>query len=397
MSKRKSKKQQKRLQQKRAQRTRKRRPRARERAPYGPAPDQLPTPATLAAAMMELEHLGDEPEFADLASRLEDDLVPVIAEMIAGTDDDIQRLEAQGDEEGIDRLIADAKSAALNAFITPAFVAEVRRRLTRLSRRLRREGEKRRAAQFDELMQMLDTPFFPWPMFGPLIDAFSETTEKVTTQILLHTSVAEAAGLSSGDVTFEQMTELLQDPNVLGRLQERYETDAELRELLDAQFDQLYEGLAEALFKGELNLGLFNWEELTLWNALIDHRMAESDADEQQDEPDGVDIELLADALKETVRLLNTPARQARWRERLAQLQRDEPAGDTQVLLSLLQDIFADPQAAEEMENWLIRAYVGEHSLLQDRLDDDETLDVQFEESIERILTRLEQGEPPLL
>jgi hypothetical protein len=406
LSKRKNKKRQR--QKKRTRRAMKQRRQSKARdsspAPFGdfpldasaPLPEGMPTLATLASAVMEMESLGDEPEFDGFPSALGEDLPRIVVEAMSETDDDIQRLEAEGDEEGIERLISDARLKALQKLVTPALKAEVRKRLTQLSRRLRREGQKQRADEINTLAQMLDFPAFPWPLFHPLTDAFSQTVEEIMTHLLLHGAITEAAGVSEEDLSPEQVAELSKDPLVMQRLRERYETDEDLRDMLDRRFDRFYHELTRALLEAHLSLGLFTPEELVLWNVLSDHRLAESGIDREGDRfpPEG--IKIIAEALKEAVRLLNTPARQARWREHLTRLERNNPAAEIQALLTIFQGILADSGDPEELENWLFCAFAGEHQQLQDRLDADETLAEQVGAIYERILEQLEQGEPLL-
>lgn len=95
MTMKKKQKRQKRLQQKQArQKPRRRRARSRTRAaaPFrAPAPHQLasiPDERTLMAGMMNMETLGDEPEFADFT--LGEHTFEIIAEMMTESDEDIQ-------------------------------------------------------------------------------------------------------------------------------------------------------------------------------------------------------------------------------------------------------------------------------------------------------------------
>lgn len=400
---------QKGLQKKRAQRTMKRRQRARTRAsslaPMAPAPfdvppslpDDLPHPAVFAQAFIEMEDLGDEPEFADFAAALEDDLTAAVVKMIAENDDDMGRLEAAGDQQGVNQLIDDAKLKALQALITPALKAEVRRRLALLARRLQRQGQPQRADRVDALTQMLDWPPFPWAMFRPLADAFDETVGSVTAHLILRHAVAEAAGLPISTLSPERMAELTEDPAVRQRFDERLQSDEDLQDILYQQLDRVHEKLRHDLFEGHLNLALFTLEELVLWDALAQHRLAQVGVDlEEQDELSQQDFEILAKTMEETAHLLNTPARRERWREHLTQMEHEAPAREMQILLATFQDILTDPDALEDLDYWLLGAFAGEHRRFQKLRESDESLSEQLYIVYEQTLERLEQGGPLL-
>jgi hypothetical protein len=398
MTKRKSKKRQQ--QKRRAQRAMKRRQRSKERTPsrtsFGATPLDLPTSATLAAAMIELEKLGDEPEFDNLD--LGEEAVEIVVNMISDSDDEITRLGKKGDQSAVDRLIDDAKLEALQQIVTPALKSDIRRRLARASRRLRREGEKQRADKLDALGPMLDWPGFPWIMFRPLAEAFQNVVEGVLSQVLLHNTIAEAAGVSPQDLSQEQLLELTHDPNVIRHLQERLETDQDMQALLESQTDALFERLQNRLFEGTLNLGLFTTEELALWLALRDYRLTEAGIDFEQAPFPQEGVQTFADAMNETISLLNTPARRARRREHLARMAREdwEKDQDMALLISLVQDGLDDPDNPEKMGIWLYHALYGEQEQFLKRTETDETLDEQVETLYDQMWQRLEQGETPI-
>ena len=103
-----------------------------------------------------MESLADEPEFADF--ELGEHAAVIVAEAIASTDEEMDRLEEAGDEEAIDRLITQTKSEALQKAVTPAVKADIRHRLERLSRRLHGQGQRQRADSITALISMLDFP-----------------------------------------------------------------------------------------------------------------------------------------------------------------------------------------------------------------------------------------------
>jgi hypothetical protein len=347
------------------------------------------------AGLMEIETLGDEPEFADFT--LGEDISDIIAEMMAESDEDIQRLEAAGQEEEIDHLMDEASTSALTKAVTPAVKADIRRRLDQLSRRLQQEGQSQRASGLAALSQMLDFPAFPWVMFGPVRQAFDDAVREFTGSLLLDMAVAEAAGVPFAEFAPGQAADLLQDPNVQQRLEALYEQDEMLREVLDSQFDQAYDEFLDGLFNGDLTLGLFTVEELILPSALIyyQRQLTESEpgpSDEEASASENVQ------AVQRAIQMLNTPERRQRWRARIAQLEADgkKLSGPMRAVLLLFRGALTEPVEDDALMPLLIAAYVGELDLQQERAEADPALDEELEGAFTRMLERLERDEPPL-
>lgn len=401
MTKKKKRKLQKRSQQKQARRGSKRR-RAGPRtwaAPHLRTPASrrlagIPDERTLMEGLMEMETLGDEPEFADFD--LGQDIGEIIAKMMTESDADIQRLEAAGKEKEIDRLISKARMAALEKAVTPAVKADIRRRLDQLSRRLQQEGQSQRANSMVALSQMLDFPAFPWVIFGPVNQAFDDAVRELTGSVMIDAAVAEAAGIPTAELTPEKAANLLADPAMQQRLEALFGQDEMLKEVVDSQFDQVYNEITDELFDGEMTLGLFTAEELLLLGAFLHHQR-------QLTEPEPTDEEASASgvvqAAQRAFQTLNTPERRQRWRARLAQIEAegDELPGSMKGALLLFHDALTEPVEDDYLESWFIAAYVGEMGLQQERAEADPALNEELEETFTRMLERLERGEPPLV
>lgn len=402
MTKKKKRKQQKRSQPKQARReSRGRRARPSPRATSylrAPAPHRLagiPDERTLMAGMMEIETLGDEPEFANFT--LGEDINDIIGKMIAGSDEDIQRLEAAGKEKEIDRLISEVRMSALEKAVTSAVKADIRRRLDQLSHRLQREGQSQRASSMAALLQILDFPAFPWVLFGPVRQAFDDAVREFIGSLMVHTAIAKVAGVSVTELTPERVASLLADPTAQQRFQALREQDEMLREVMDSQFDRVYKEFLHDLFQGDLTLGLFTAEELMLLSALIyrQRQLAKSG-------PEPSDEKILADeafqAAQQAVQTLNVPERQQHWRARIAQQLEagEELSGPMQAALFLFRETLTEPVENEALMPLLIAAYLGEFRLQQERAESDPALSEELEETFTRILERLERDEPPL-
>lgn len=402
MTKKKKRKQQKRSQQKQAHRESKRRrarpsPRAtsslRALAPHRLA--GIPDERTLVAGMLEMETLGDEPEFADFT--LGEDISGIIGEMITGSDKDIQRLEAAGKEKEINHLISKVRMSALEKAVTSAVKADIRRRLDQMSRRLQREGQYQRANSMAALSQMLDFPVFPWVLFGPVHQAFDDAVREFVGSLMVHTAIAKVAGVSVAELTPERVTSLLADPTAQQRFQALREQDEMLREVMDSQFDRVYKEFMNDLFQGNLTLGLFTAEELMLLSALIyrQRQLAKSG-------PEPSDEKISADeafqAAQQAVQTLNVPERQQHWRAHIAQQLEsgEELSGPMQAALFLFRETLTEPVEDEALMPLLIAAYLGEFRLQQERAKADPTLNEELEEAFAQTLERLERGEPPL-
>jgi len=402
MTKKKKRKRQKRSKPKqvrRESRRRRARPSTRAASLFGVhAPHRLagiPDERALMAGLMEIETLGDEPEFADFT--LGEDINDIIGEMMAESDEDIQRLEEAGQEEEIDRLMSEASMSALAKAVTPAVKADIRHRLDQLSRRLQQEGQSQRASSMAALSQMLDFPAFPWVVFGPVRQAFDDAVREFTGSLLLDMAVAEAAGVPFSELAPGQAADLLADPNVRQRLEALYEQDEMLREVLDSQFDQAYDEFLDDLLNGDLTLGLFTAGELILPSALIEHQrqLTESEPGPTAEEASTSEN---VQAVQRALQMLNTPERRQRWRDRIAQLEGDgeELSGSMRAVLLLFRGALTEPIEDDALMPLLIAAYVGEIDLQQKRAESDPALSEELEEIFNRILKRLEHDEPPL-
>lgn len=400
MTKKKKRKRQKRSLQKRAQRESKRRrvqPRTSAASPFRvPAPLRsagIPDERTLMAGLMEIDTLGDEPEFADFT--LGEEVVYIVGEMIAESDKDIQRLEEAGQDEEIDHLMSKARMSAMGKAITPAVKADIRRRLDQLSRRLQREGQSQRASGLAAISQILDFPPFPWVLFGPVRDAFDDAVREFAATLMINTAVANVAGVPVAELTSAQAADLLADPTVQQRLEALYGQDEMLKEVVESQFDRVYGEVKDGLFNGDLSLGLFTAEELLLLGAFLHHQrqVTESQPTEEDASASGV-----VQAAQRTFQTLNTPERRQRWRAHLTQLEADgrELSGLMQAALLFFHDALTEPVEDDYLEPWFIAAYVGEMGLQQERAESDPALSEELEETFTRILERLERDEPPL-
>jgi len=402
MNKKKKRKRQKRSQQKQVRRESRRhraRPGTRAASPFRARALHrwagIPDERTLMAGLMKAETLGDEPEFADFT--LGEDINDIIGEMMAESDEDIQRLEEAGQEEEIDRLISEASMSALAKAVTPAVKADIRHRLDQLSQRLQQEGQSQRASSMAALSQMLDFPAFPWVMFGPVRQAFDDAVREFTGSLLIHMAVAEAAGVPFAELAPGQSANLLADPNVRQRLEALYEQDEMFREVLDSQFDQVYDEFLDDLLDGDLTLGLFTAEELLLLSALIDHQRQLTESGPAPSDEEASASGTL-EVAQQTLQMLNTPERRQRWRDRIAQLEADgeELSGPMRAVLLLFRGPLTEPVEDDALIPLLISAYVGETRLQEKCAESDPALSEELEETFTRILERLERDEPPL-
>jgi hypothetical protein len=393
---------QKRSPKKRAQRNSRRRrtrPRTGAAPPFRvPAPLRsagIPDERTLMAGLMEIDTLGDEPEFADFT--LGEEIGDIVGEMIAESDEDIQRLEAAGQEEEIDHLISKARLSALEKAVTPAVKADIRRRLDQLSRRLRQEGQSQRAKSMAALSQMLDFPPFPWVLFGPVRQAFDDAVREFVGSLLIHTAVADAAGVPVAELTPERAAEVLADPTVQQQLEALYKQDGVFREMMDSQSDRAYEELIEDFFNGDLTLELFTAEELVLLNALIYHQRQLEESERELSDKEALASETAQNAQR-VFQMLNTPERRQRWRARIAQLEAKsrELPGPMQAALLLFRNALTEPIEDDILMPLLITAYLGEARPQIERMKSDPALREEMEETLHRMLERLERNEPPL-
>ena len=379
---------------KKRRKTKRRRQKTSRPAPRYPV--GIPDERTLVRGMMEMESLADEPEFADF--ELGEHAVEIIAEMIADFDEEMKHLEEVGDEEEIDKLIADAKVEAIQKVVTPEVKTDIRRRLERLSRRLQEEGQKERADGIAALALMLDFPLFPWMLFEPVRQAFDDVIQRTLNFVMLHQAIAEAAGQPIINLPPDEVADLLADPDIASRLEARYETDEMLREAMNLEFDRFERAFMKRLFTGQVDLALFTTEELAVGLAWYEHEMDKADIEEADEEEESEEkVRLIFKALSDALSYLNTPDRRQQWLARLEQAQTEKTwSPDTEAGLGLLRSMLSNPPPAESPNRLLLSAYMSELRKLDERLSTDSN-EVQAQEAlVAQIRERLRRGEAPL-
>ena len=379
---------------KKRRKTKRRRQKTSRPAPRYPV--GIPDERTLVRGMMEIESLADEPEFADF--ELGEHAVEIIAEMIADFDEEMKHLEEVGDEEEIDKLIADAKVEAIQKVVTPDVKTDIRRRLERLSHRLQEEGQKERADGIAALALMLDFPPFPWMLFEPVRQAFDDVIQRTLNFVMLHQAIAEAAGQPIINLPPDEVADLLADPDIASRLEARYETDEMLREAMNLEFDRFERAFMKRLFTGQVDLALFTTEELAVGLAWYEHEMDKADIEEADEEEESEEkVRLIFKALSDALSYLNTPDRRQQWLARLEQAQTEKTwSPDTEAGLGLLRSMLSNPPPAESPNRLLLSAYMSELRKLDERLSTDSN-EVQAQEAlVAQIRERLRRGEAPL-
>jgi len=379
---------------KKRRKTKRRRQKTSRPAPRYPV--GIPDERTLVRGMMEMESLANEPEFADF--ELGEHAVEIIAEMIADFDEEMKHLEEVGDEEEIDKLIADAKVEAIQKVVTPEVKTDIRRRLERLSHRLQEEGQKERADGIAALALMLDFPLFPWMLFEPVRQAFDDVIQRTLNFVMLHQAIAEAAGQPIINLPPDEVADLLADPDIASRLEARYETDEMLREAMNLEFDRFERAFMKRLFTGQVDLALFTTEELAVGLAWYEHEMDKADIEEADEEEESEEkVRLIFKALSDALSYLNTPDRRQQWLARLEQAQTEKTwSPDTEAGLGLLRSMLSNPPPAESPNRLLLSAYMSELRKLDERLSTDSN-EVQAQEAlVAQIRERLRRGEAPL-
>jgi hypothetical protein len=364
-------------------------------AAYSPA--NLPDQQMLVRGMVEMESLAEEPEFDGF--KLGKDAFEIAANMIADSDKEMGRLEEIGDEAGIERLVAEAKMETIAQVVTPAVRVDVRRRLERLSRRLREEGQKQRAESLAALLPMLDWPLFPWALFEPVHRAFEDVLEQSFSLALLYKALAKAAGRPIKDIGPDEWQSLLQDPEIVRRFEAEYKDDEAFQKMLENQIQKIEGAFADSLFQDRVDLGLFDDEELAVGLAWYERECGQA-ADERGEDEDAKSdgrpqptIRATASALS----YLNTPARRQRWLERLERLEPQEHwPSEIEDGLRLLKEMLAVPGQPEQPEHPLVAVYLVEMVRMSRRLQVDSSENEEQEERIREIQARLDRGEPPL-
>jgi len=365
--------------------------------PFIRARHNIPEQQTLLHGLMEMESLTDEPEFADF--ELGEHATAIIVDAIASSDEEVEGLDDVRDEEKIDDAIARAKADALLKIVTPALREDIRHRLQNLSHRLRKTGETERAEGIEALAAMLDQPAFPWLLFGPVQRAFDDMTQDLLGLVVLHQALAEAAGRQSEDLSPDEWEKLLADPEVMRRFDDLYESDEMLQDVIDLQIEKIEDQVSRRLYNGEIELGLFDDQELLLGLAWQDHEIEKAEEEGADDEKEELKAwaSLTITAAMETLTYLCTPERQQRWAERLEQViagqhwERDVKTG-----LNYLLNMLQDPELSEAPGRLFVAAYLSELRRMEGRLATDSSEAEAQEARVQQLKERLARGEPPL-
>jgi len=397
MTKKKKRQKTRRQRQKRAARARRRR-QARRKSPslpYPHLPGDLPNQQTLMRGMMEMESLTDEPEFADF--ELGEEATEIAVRWFIDTDDEMNRLEEAGDEEGIEQLVSETKSEALQKAVTPAVKADIRRRLETLGRRLGGQGQRQRADGIAALASMLDFPPFPWVMFEPVRQAFDDVIERAVDSIVLRQSVAEAAGRSVADIGPDEWGRLLKDPEVASRFGALYETNELVQETMARGFERVDKAFMRHIATGQSDLAVFSAKELALGIAWYEHERDQVEAEPaDQDEESEQGGRLIIEASASALCYINTPDRRQQWLDRLEQIRSTRAwPPEIEMGLTMLSQELADPPDPERPERLLL-IYLGELFRMDDQLSADPGASQDQVALIQEIGERLEKGEPPL-
>ncbi|MCR4407881.1 MAG: hypothetical protein NUW24_13345 [Anaerolineae bacterium] len=368
----------------------------RQRKTYRPPAHRqknIPGEKTLLRGLMELESLDDEAEFDDF--QLTEDAILVIAEMISGTDEEIKRLKKLGDKAAINKLIDEARLNAFDKVVTPEVKNDIRRRLERLSHRLRTEGQKQRAENIAALTLALDLPLFPWSLFTPLTRAFDSLVRQTLDFTILGHAIARAANLDAEAQIPENWPELLENPEILSRFEAQCETDETLQEVIDDLFDQMCDALNQSLLNGETDLKLFTAEELAVGLAWYGYETEKRAGMEDTNESK---VRTIYETARSALDYLNVPDRRQRWLDRLEQnLVTKTWAPNLRDGLQFFKTELAQPPIPDDPEPELLYAYIGELVHLSKRLNRDDSPEVQAQkELLQEMAARLERGEPPL-
>ncbi len=367
--------------------------------PFIRARHNIPDQQTLLHGFMEMESLTDEPEFADF--ELGEHAAAIIAEAIASSDDEVKDLDDVRDEERINDAIAQAKADALLKIVTPALKEDIRHRLQNLSHRLRKTGEKERAEGIEVLAAMLDQPVFPWLLFGPVQRAFDNMTEDLLGLVVLHQALAQAAGRQTEDISPEEWEKLLSDPEVMRRFGDLYESDEILQDVVDLHFDKIEDAVSRRLYNGEIELGLFDDQELILGLAWHDYETEKTEEESVDDEEEEEELKtwarLTIKAAVETLTYLSTPERQQRWAERLEQaIASQHWEQDVQTGLNYLLNMLQAPDLSEAPGRLFVATYLSELRRMEEWLATDSSETEAQEARVQQFKERLARGEPPL-
>ncbi|MCK6626543.1 MAG: hypothetical protein L6R45_15365 [Anaerolineae bacterium] len=276
--------------------------------------------------------------------------------------------EEQGEKK------AEIMEETTRRLLTDELRQEILTALNGLRLRWKKEGQRPEAARAAGLQLILNDRKSKglWLTIG-LVQAIVLRSLEAGFE-LLGATMDEEAGEADEDRPLSDLYKRLNDPAITGKLEQAIKKVPGLENYLDKQVDKLWDEAEEALFRGELNLGLFTTEELEAGAKIFNRVMrgqtdGEATADSTKEQTQNLYVQLNA-----YLAGLFTPERLEQLRARLQTiLEEGGYPGRYTSYVRMMAEAMTYEDAAENERPFLLKTLLGELQTTPiDEADDEE-------------------------
>jgi hypothetical protein len=326
----------------------------------------------LMLSILASEDMADEPELKSIV------IDPVrcvntfaeVGEEMGFTPETLSRLPEDKHEEVQMQILETSTQRVL----TKALQQEILTGLKALRARLKKEGKAEDAGRAAALQSFLaqDKSISTWAMLGVVQAIFYRN-------MMIGFELFEAsAGAFDADGTDEESTSFLERLNqstVTEKMRRLLEAHPEVRGYMENEADKVWEEGQDAIFSGELELGLFTEEELRGGLELLAEMLGYDETTGELTKgitPTSKEARSVVSRVEDYVAELLTPQRLVQMQERLDVVLKEKTFEQQWLpfILLLTEDLKAE-DAIENEKAFLVRTFFGEMRMRSEAQDDD--------------------------
>ncbi len=249
-------------------------------------------------ALVESHVLAEEPEFVDFVFDYEQS-VSVSRKIVQQYFAKLAKAKKKSPRAA--EIVEDnIKIETIDALLTPALRANLASRLDHLVNRLQKSFKSQDAEKY-MIATAVQAAFgmhgFPWGASSLTISLLHRSLH--SKQFDLHARLQEALG---EELTDDDLTRLLDDPDALAALQDRLDPDSELYRMLSQNAKDVADQFMEDVWDGELAIELFEPDEIFDFFERLELRWGTAGLSEDTDKSDELSqlfIKIIDDYLEE--------------------------------------------------------------------------------------------------
>jgi hypothetical protein len=266
--------------------------------------------------------------------------------------------------------------------LTQALQQEILAGLKALRAHWKEEGKPEAAARAAAVQSFLvqDKSLSTWAMLG-VVQAIFHRSMMIGFE--LFEATAETFDTSGSDEESTSLYERLSQPNATQKIAALLQEHPEVRNFMEGEADKVWEEGQEAIFSGELGLGLFTEEELQGGLELFKQMLGYDEATGEHEEisPSPEEVAAFVSRIDEYVVDRLTPQRLVQMQERLALVLKEKAVeGKWSPFIILLAEDMKAEDAIENQRGLLVRMFFGEmRQLSQAPGEDDDHPDEDVE------------------